>query len=142
MTIKSRNTVQLFDSVWIYVFMFCILALIAAAQVHQLTKGSFPASTNSFEINNLVLALITIYIAVYLAGLLRKLSSRIEQAAVVLFEVLCILWFAEMLAKLGIVWAKIPNGFYLTATLNCTLTVFAGIRAFQMLRHKRLAKGT
>jgi hypothetical protein len=133
----QEGVVQLFDSVKMYVFMFCVLALIAVPKVYQLTTGPAPASTAGFTINNVVLALITIYLAVYLAGLLRKLSSRIEQAAVVLVEVACILWLANWLTTFGITWAEIPHSRLLEATVHCAITVLAGVRTFQIARHRR-----
>jgi hypothetical protein len=128
---------QLFDSVKMYVFTFCVLALIAVPKVYQLTTGPAPAPTAGFTINNIVLALITIYLAVYLAGLLRRLSSRIEQIATVLVEVACILWLANWLTTVGIAWADIPHSRFLSATVHCVVTVLAGVRAFQVAWHRR-----
>ncbi len=128
---------QLFDSVKMYVFMFCLLALIAVPKLHQLTTVPTSASTAGFTINNIVLALITIYLAIYLAGLLHRLSSRIEQIAIVLVEVACILWLANWLTAFGITWAEIPHSRFLSAAVHCAVTVLAGVRTFQVILHGR-----
>lgn len=128
---------QIFDSVKMYVFMFCVLVLITVEQLRQLTQNPTHAAMVGFDIKNFLLALITIYMAVYLAGLLRKISNRIEQAATVLIEVLCILWLANLLAKFGIVWAEIPYSRFLAATVQCAVTVLAGVRTFQVIWHHK-----
>lgn len=139
-TMNGRGTMQLFDSVKLYVFTFCVLVLIATSKLHRLIKGPAPASTAGFTINNILLALITICLAVYLAGLLRKLSIRIEQAAIVLVEVSCILWLANWLTTFGISWVEIPHSRILSATVHCAVTVLAGVRTFQVAWHRRRPK--
>lgn len=124
---------QLFDSVKMYVFMFCILSLISVEKLRQLTEEPAHTSNANFDIRNILLALITICMAGYLLGLLRKISNRIEQTAIVLIEVLCILWFADLLARFGIAWAEIPHGRYLSAAVHCAVTVLAGVRTLQVV---------
>jgi hypothetical protein len=129
--------VQLFDSVKLYVFTFCLGALIAVSKLHQLTKSPAPASTAGFSFENIVTALITILMAIYLPGLLRKLSSRIEQTAIALVEVACVIWLADWLTIFGINWAKIPNIRFLDAAVFCAVTILAGIRTFQVAWFRR-----
>lgn len=131
---------QIFDSVKMYVFMFFVLVLIAVEQLRQLTKSPVQAPAGGFDIKNLLLALITAYMAVYLAGLLRKISNRVEQVAIVLIEVLCLLWLANLLAKFGVVWAEIPYGRFIAAAVQCAVTVLAGVRTFQVVWHRRFTQ--
>ena len=133
---------QLFGSVKLYVFTFCLLALIAVPKLHQLTESPAPASTAGFGFENIVLAFITIYMAIYLPILLGKLSSRIEQAAIVLVEVACILWLVNWLATFGVTWAEIPHSRFIDAAVHCAVTVLAGVRTFQVVRHCRRSQGT
>jgi hypothetical protein len=136
------GSLQLFDSAKLYVFTFCLIALIAVAKVKLLFKNPAPVSATGLDINNIVLALITIYMAIYLAGLLRKLSSRIEQAAIVLVEVSCILWFASFLVNLGTAWAGISHGRFLDTIIDCAITILAGVRTFQVVwQRRRLQRG-
>lgn len=128
---------QLFDSVKMYLFSFCVLALIAVGRLRQLTHSPDTASTAGFDIENIVLALISIHLAVYLACLLRKLSSRIEQTAVVLVELDCMLWLTNWLANLGMVWLTIPHALLLTTTVHCAITVLAGVRVSQVVWHRK-----
>lgn len=132
---------QLFDSVKMYVFVFCFFVLSTAEKLHQLTKSPAQASAAGFDLKDLVPALITtlitIWLAVRMAELLPKLSNRIEQAAIILFEVLYILWFANLLASFGIVWTEIPHHRFITTAANCAITVLAGVRTFQVVWHIR-----
>lgn len=128
---------QLFDSAKTYVFLFCVLAIIAAEKLHQLTQRAAYVSTTDFNFKNLLLALTTVLLAAYLGRLLLKISNRIEQLGVVLTEVLCVLWLANLLAELGVAWAQIPHSRFLGTTLHCTVTVLAGVRAFQVMWHRR-----
>ena len=129
---------QLFDSVKMYVFAFCLGAVIAFAKLRQLAQRSAAAPATDFDvINNVVLALITVGLAVYLALLMRKLSSTIEKIAIVLFEVACILSLAEWLSDSGIAWAAIPHSRFLEAVFLCAIAALAGVRMFQVaLRRK------
>ncbi|MFL6428975.1 MAG: hypothetical protein ACJ71S_12075, partial [Acidobacteriaceae bacterium] len=70
---------------------------------------------------------------VYLPILLRKISNRIEQVGIVLTEVLCLLWLANLLAELGVAWAEIPHVRFLSAAVNCAVTVLAGVRTFEVI---------
>ena len=130
---------RLFNSVKMYVFVFCLLAFIAVVKLSQLIVSPAHVSTANFDIDNLLTALVTIFISVYLAVLLRKLSNRIEQAAIVLIEIQCILWFANLLAKFGFVWANIPHYLIFDTTVDCLITVLAGVRTFQVVMHRRIA---
>ena len=133
---------QLFDSAKMYVFLFCVLALITVEKLRQLTQNATHAGTVGFDIKNLLLALITLFMAVYLPILLRKISNRIEQVGIVLTEVLCVLWLANLLAELGVAWAGIPHGRLLSATFHCAVTVLAGVRTFQVMLHRSPAQET
>ena len=128
---------QLFDSVKLYVFAFALSAFIAVEKLRHLAKGSLSESGTRLDTMSLLLTLVTVCIAVYLAGLLRKLSSRIEQAGIVLVEVLCVLWLANLLVKFGVAWAEIPHSPFVSATIHCAITVLAGVRTFQVVWHRR-----
>ena len=130
---------RLFNSVKMYVFVFCLLAFIAVVKLSQLTRSPAQVSTANFDIDNLLTALVTIFIAVYLAILLRKLSNKIEQVAIVLIELQCILWFANLLAKFGIAWAEVPHYRIFDTTVHCLITALAGMRTFQVVMHRRIA---
>jgi hypothetical protein len=67
---------QLFDSVKLYVFAFALSAFIAVEKLRHLAKGSLSEPGGRIDTMSLLLTLVTVCIAVYLAGLLRKLSSR------------------------------------------------------------------
>ena len=131
---------QLFDSAKMYVFAFCLFVLITVANVRHLTKSPLPVPVAGSGIENIVIAFITLCLAAYLAGLLRKLSSRIEQIAVVLFEVSCMLDLADWLANLGMAWAKIPHYLSISEILYYALTGLAGVRAVQVLWSRRNAQ--
>ena len=128
---------QLFDSVKMYVFVFCLLAFIAEVKLSQLIGNPAPAPTANFDIEILLTALVTLFIAVYLIVLLRKLSNRIEQVAIVLIELQCILWFVNLLAKFGIVWADILHYRIFDTSVHCLITTLAGVRTFQVVWHRR-----
>src|SRR5271157_3401092 len=130
---------QLFDSVKIYVFVFCLGAIIAVEKLRQLTHGPRFVSASGSGIENIVYAIITIFMFFYLPVLLRKLSNRIEQIAIGLVEVACILWLADWLAGIGIAWAAIPHNLFLATAIYCAITVLAGIRMFQVVWHRRHA---
>ena len=133
---------QLFDSVGMYVFVFCLYALVGLQKLHELSKSPAVAITTRLSIREILLTLITICMAVCLIGLLRKTSSRIEQAVIILTEVLCVLWLANLLARFGIAWADIPHGRYLTATVDCVAAALIGVRTLQIARHgKRTQSG-
>jgi hypothetical protein len=124
---------RLFDSAKMYVFLFCVLALISIEGLLHLNHSQPYSRTAGFAIRNVVIALATVVMAVCLARLLPKLSSRIEQAGMVLTDVLCILWLANFLAELGVAWAEIPHGRLLKAGFNCAVTVLAGVRTTQVM---------
>ncbi len=130
---------QLFDSVKLYVFLFCVLALVTMEKLRQLTQGAAHRGTAGFDIKSLLLALITLFMAVYLPILLRKISNRIEQLGIVLTEVLCLLWLANLLVELGVAWPEIPYGRFLSAALQCAVTVLAGVRTFEVMWHRSSA---
>lgn len=131
---------QLFDSAKMYVFLLCVLVLITVEKLRQLTQGVTHAGTAGFEFKNLLLAVITLFMAVYLPILLRKISNRLEQVGIVLTEVLCVLWLANLLAEMGVAWAEIPYGPILTTAFHCAVTVLAGVRTFQVLLHRSPAR--
>ena len=128
---------QLFDSVKIYVFVFCLGAIISVANLRQLINGPRFVSASGSGIENIVIALITILLLFYLPGLLRKLSNKIERIAIGLFEVGCILSLADWLAGIGIKWAAIPHNLLIATTIQCAITVLAGVRTFQVVWHRR-----
>jgi hypothetical protein len=140
--VYSSPAMQLFPSATMYVFTFCIFALFLAAKLHRVIYGQVQASITGLGINDIVLALITICIAVYLVGLLSKLTSRIEQVAVVLYLVSCILWLVNLLAKVGIAWAAIPHTPVVSAAIDSSITVLAGVRTLQVLFNRKPAQGT
>jgi hypothetical protein len=119
-----------------YVLLFCVLAVITTEKLRQLTQSTAHAGTAGFDIKNVLVALVTVVMAVYLARLLRKISSRIEQTGIVLTEVLCVLWLANLLTQLGVAWAEIPHGRFLNAAFHCAVTVLAGVRTFQVMWHR------
>lgn len=133
---------QLFDSAKMYVFLFCVLALITVEKLRQLTQGTTHATPVGFDIKNLLIALVTVVLAVYLARLLRKISNRIEQVGIALTEVLCALWLADFLTEFGVTWAEIPHGRFLSAIFHCAVTVLAGVRTFQVMWHRSPVQGT
>jgi hypothetical protein len=119
-----------------YVFLFCLLALITAEKLHQLTRGTSPTDPGGFDIEHGLVALVTVVMAVYLAILLSKISNLIEQTGIVLTEASCVLWFANLLTQLGVAWAEIPHGRLINAALTSAVTVLAGVRAFQVMWHR------
>ena len=139
---KRGGVVQLFDSAKMYAFLFCVLALITAEKFRQLTEGATHVAPVGFDIKNLLLVLVTVVLAVYLARLLRKISNRIEQVGIVLTEVLCVFWLANFLTEFGVAWAEIPHGRLLSAIFHCAVTVLAGVRTFQVLLHHGSAQET
>jgi hypothetical protein len=128
--------VRLFDSAKMYVFLFCVLALITTEKLRQLTQSPAHAGTVRFDIENVLLALATVVMAVYLAKLLREISNRIEQAGIILTVVSCVLWLANLLAELGVAWAEIPHSRFLSAAICCAVTALAGVRTFQVMGHR------
>ena len=140
MDIKAGGNVQLFDSAKMYVFLFCVLALITVEKLRQLTLGAAHAGTTDLDIRNLLIACVTFMMAVYLPILFRKISNRIERVGIVLTEVLCLLWLANLLTKLGVAWAEIPHGLFVSAIFHCAITVLAGVRTFQVLWHRSPAQ--
>lgn len=131
---------QLFDSAKMYVFLFCVLALITVEKLRQLSQGATHAGTAGFDVKNLLLVLGTLFMAVYLPILLRKISNRIEQVGIVLTEVLCLLWLANLLAEMGVAWAEIPHGLVLNATFHCAVSLLAGVRTIQVLLYRQVAR--
>lgn len=131
---------QLFDSAKMYLFLFCVLALITVEKLRQLTRGEVHSATAGFNIKTFLLVLITLFMAAYLPILLRKISNRIEQVGIVLTEVLCVLWLAKLLAGLGVGWADIPHGLSISAVFHCAVAVLAGVRVVQVLRHREPAQ--
>jgi hypothetical protein len=125
---------QLFDSAKIYLFIFGVLALIAMEKLRQLTGGKVHPGTAGLSISTILLVLITLFMAAYLPVLLGKISNRIEQLGIVLTEVLCVLWLAELLAGLGVGWASVPYDLLISALLYCAVAILAGVRVIQVLR--------
>jgi hypothetical protein len=131
---------QLFDSPKMYVFVFCIFMLGSAAKLYLLFHGQVPTFTTGLGVNDIVHAFITIGIGVHLAGLFRKLSSRIEQAAIVIYVALCFVWLVSLSAKAGIAWVGVPHSLFLSAAGDCTITVLAAVRTFQVSFHRTPAQ--
>jgi hypothetical protein len=129
--------VQLFDSVKIYVFVFCLGAIIAVEKLRQLIHGPRLVSASGSGIENNVYVIITIFMLFYLPGLMLKLSNRIERIAIGLFEMACLLSLADWLAGIGIAWAAIPFNLFLGATIDCAIAVLAGVRTFQVVWLRR-----
>jgi hypothetical protein len=127
---------QLFDSVKIYVFVFCLGAIIAVEKLHQLTSGRRLVSASGSGVENIVYAIITIFMLLYLPVLLRKLSNRIEQIAIGLVEVACVLWLADWLAGIGIAWVAVPHNLFLASITHCAIAVLAGVRTLQVVWHR------
>jgi hypothetical protein len=131
---------QLFDSAKMYVFVFFLSAFFLAAKLHLLINGQVQPSTTGLGVKDAVNALITICFAAYSVELLRKLTSRIEQVAVVLYVGSCILWLVNLLAKLGIAWAPIPHSLLVSAAIYSSITALAGVRTLQVLFHPKPAQ--
>jgi len=129
---------QLFDSAKMYLFLFCVLAFITVGMLHQLTQNVAHVGATGFGINELLVAIGTLFMAAYLPILFRKITNRIDRAGIVLTEVLCVLWFANLLAELGVAWADIPHRLLVKMVVLCVITVLAGIRTFQVLWHRNL----
>lgn len=138
---RGGGVVQLFDSAKMYAFLFCVLALITVGKLRQLAQGTAHSGTAGFDIRNLLIALITLFMAVYLPILLRKISNRIEQVGILLTEVLCVLWLANLLADMGIAWAEIPHGLFISAIFHCAITLLAGVRMFQVMWYRSSVQG-
>lgn len=136
----TKRIVQLFDSIKMYLFLFCLLALTAVEKIRQLILGTIRARTDRFEVRDLLLTCLTLFMAAYLPILFRSISNGIEQVGIVLTEGLCVLWLANQSAKMGITWAGIPHAAFVSTTLHCALAALAGVRVLQSLRQGKLAK--
>jgi hypothetical protein len=123
---------RLFDSAWIYVLLFCVLMFITVEKLHQLATGAIHSDSRGLNVERVMVTLVTVVMAGYMPILIRRTSNRLEQVGIVLTELLCVLWFATLLASQGAEWAQIPHSAYLSAALNCAITLIAGVRVFQV----------
>ncbi len=126
----------IFDSVKMYVFAFCVYALVALEKLYELAKGTSSTSSSTVAGKAVFLILVTVCVAAYLIGLLRKTSNRIEQAVIFLTEALCVLELAHLVVKLGAAWAAIPGDQYVITIVHLGATILAGVRTFQVVWHR------
>jgi hypothetical protein len=128
--------VQLFDSVKMYVFAFCVYALVAAEKLYELING--PAARDlSAGRGGVLLIILTVCVAIYLIGLLRKTSNKLERAVIMFTELLCVLEVISLIQNMGVTWAEIPANSNVIAVVHSLATVLAGVRTFQVIRHHR-----
>jgi hypothetical protein len=133
---RTGGIVRLFDSAKMYVFLFCVLVLITTEKLYQLTQSAVPPDTAGFDVTKILVALVTVVTAVYLTTLLGKISNGIERTGIVLTVVLCVLWLANLLTRLGVPWAEISHGRLLSTAIHCLITALAGVRTFQVMFHR------
>jgi hypothetical protein len=128
----QEGAVRVFDSVRTYVFAFCVYLLVALEKTYALVNRTSFRPRSEAGGTDVFLILVTICCFVYLVGLLRKTSSGIERAVLVLTEALCVLELTHLLAKLGAAWATIPNDQFVIAIIHFGATILVGIRVFQV----------
>jgi hypothetical protein len=128
--------VKLFDSVKMYVFAFFVYALVALEKLYELARATSSTSSSTLGGKAVFLILVTVCVAAYLIGLLRKTSNKIEQSVILLTEALCLLELAHLLVILGAAWAAIPSDQYVITIVHLVATILAGVRTFQVLWHR------
>ncbi len=125
---------QIFKTTRGYALVFSAYAFIALATLHNLFRkpgASITHSPFSTQIPEIVGMLCC---AIVLPGLLRKTSNTIERVVLILTEVVCLLWLANVLPKAGLDWAVIPYEHYFSATLVCASALLAGVRLVGVVR--------
>lgn len=128
---------QVFDFPGMYLLTFCFFAMVALAKLLHIGKDAARLAEPPSSVQRFIVALGNLYMAAYLPILLRRISNRVEQVAIVLLEVSCVLWLASFLSRFGVAWANVPYGNSLQTIIASVIAILAGVRTFQMARNSR-----
>jgi len=149
--LKHENfaPLRVFDSSGMYLFTCCFFAVVALAKLLHIGKDAARLAGPPSNFQRVIVVLGTLYLAAYLPILLRRISNRVEQLAIVLLEISCVLWLAKFLATVGAGWAKIPYSDQLQTIVACLVAILAAVCWLQIAqestrsqwRSRRLTQG-
>ena len=127
---------QIFHSAKEYVFASCVYAIMALLQLFETSRRAGGKPTESYVVQDYLLGLATLCVAVYFVALVRETSDWIERAVIVLTLLMCVIAFAKLLARYGNRWAVIPYGSHALAVTQCIAAALAVVRTFAVVRHR------
>jgi hypothetical protein len=125
---------QLFEKTNTYVYIFCAYTLNALLLLFHSMKGSL-ASHKPPDLLVLVPMILGMGSGVLLSFVfIRRTSSLVEKAVLILTGVLCLLFLVSVLAEIGYEWADFPFSHAIFVLVSCAAAVLAGIRVLQLAR--------
>jgi len=125
---------RIFDSPGMYLFTFCLFAIVALAKLFKIGKDAAHLAGPPSSVQRDIGILGTLCLAIYLPILLRRLPNRVERLGITLFEISCFLWLANFLVEVGARWAEIPYKDRLQTIIVCSVAIVAGVRWVQVGR--------